>query len=182
MYCTECGNKFEEGGKFCRNCGSKISDHKSKNSEKNNTKEQSTKVKKKDFKSHWFLWWVIEDKELEYQIQNYNTLKITESARGISSLLLIFSGVVTLLFVLFDSSQEALILDVIILCVLAFFSYSGSKLAFLAAMIYWTFAKLVSLIDFSTLELIGNPVVQIIWWAIFMHAFYLAWEVESNIE
>lgn len=43
---------------------------------------------------HWLLWWWIEPKELQRQVQEYDSLNKIKTARGLSALLLILSGIV----------------------------------------------------------------------------------------
>ncbi|HEX6976846.1 MAG TPA: zinc-ribbon domain-containing protein [Patescibacteria group bacterium] len=121
----------------------------------------------------WLLWWQVGKDELNKQTREYETLKITQSAKGQSFLLNIFSATITLLFILVGSTDAWNLLDVFILLILGFFIFKGHRWAMVAAMVVWTLEKLISLID-------GNGgILAILWWAIYMHAYYVAYKVEN---
>lgn len=114
----------------------------------------------------------LNETELKHQIDNYNTLSITQSYRGISSLLILFAIVITaiLYFVKFVD-LSAIIAAVIIYLPLAYFVYRGKKWALIGAMLIWTLDK--------GFQLITAPnILVIIWWIAFMTYFYKAYKVE----
>lgn len=123
----------------------------------------------------WLLWWQVDKNELREQLEGYKTLKITKSAKGISLLFLLLSAVATTAFILFFNWDSWAYFDVFLFLLLGFFIYRGHKWAMVAAMIFWTFEKLFLLFD-NTLSF--NPALSLIWWAVYMHAFYLAFQVE----
>jgi hypothetical protein len=124
-----------------------------------------------------YCWWKIDEVEKLNQIANYNTLSIWKSARKSSALLLVFSGLITLGFFFAGSSTtdglEGLI-DVALFFILAPFVYQGRKPALMIAMLLWTIEKLASITNHS------SPVIQVIWWALYMKAFYMAYTVGRN--
>ncbi|MDO8503892.1 MAG: hypothetical protein Q7S60_04365 [bacterium] len=123
----------------------------------------------------WLLWWQVDKKELREQVEGYKTLKITKSAKGISLLFLLFSAIATTAFILFFNWDSWAYLDVFLFLLLGLFIYRGQKWAMVAAMIFWTFEKVFLLFD-STISF--NPILSFIWWAVYMRAFYLAFQVE----
>lgn len=131
----------------------------------------------------WLLWWNLDKNEIQAQADTYNSLKITQSARGISFLLLIFSAVVTVIFILFLNWDSSALFDAIAFLVLGYFIYKGHKWAMLGAMALWTYDKLFILFQqYETASATGgstpNPIITLIWWATYMHAFWLAFQVE----
>jgi hypothetical protein len=54
--------------------------------------------------------------------------------------------------------------------------YFGLRWAFILGMILWTFEKASMLLAGGS----AAPIVQIIWWAIYLNAFFLAFKVESR--
>lgn len=72
----------------------------------------------------WILWWKQDQDELKKQVENYNSLKIIKSYRGISTLLIIFSAFLTLGLSLtgwIDIPLDEAILTVIIYLTLTYF-------------------------------------------------------------
>ncbi len=143
--------------------------------ENTNTEVQTKEVPtKKSSGADWLLWWRIGDEELQRQVNGYTTLGVFKSARGMSLLFTILSFIITLLFVLYGAVNVFGMLDVIILVIFGIFIYFGHPWAAIAAMILWTIEKAITL--FAPL---GIGVTSIIWWAIYMHAFFLAYKVEK---
>lgn len=122
---------------------------------------------------NWFLWWQIDPGNLQNQVKNYNKLNLMQSARGISFVLLIFSAIVTFAVSYFIPQLASGWIDAVLFLVLGFFIYRGYKLAMIAAMILWTIEKGGSIVLNPS-----NFVLPLIWWAIYMHAFYLAYKTE----
>lgn len=143
-------------------------------------------TKKKNNNSlNWLLWWQIDKDELNQQVEEYETLKFTQSARGISLLLLLLSAAATLALVLFLNWNSLAILDVFIFLILGLFIYKGHRWAMVGAMILWTYEKIFIWIEqyqsaLAIGAIIPNPIIPLIWWTIYMHAFYLAFQVERK--
>ena len=140
-----------------------------------------TKKPKKSALSY-LAWWKIDPAEMEKQITQYNTLKIWQSARGISSLFCLLTIAVTVLLGGFAHlSTAAIIGDVIIWAPLAIFMYRGHRWAFVVGMALWTIEKAFAIFgSFDSPGAGGAPIVQILWWAAFMNAFFLGFKVESQ--
>jgi len=133
---------------------------------------------------NWLLWWRVSNEELQYQLQNYSTLKPWQSAKGIGALFLTLSMVINILFVLSGTASQLVLLDATLFGVLAYFIYyKSAKWAMIGAMILWTFEKFYALlfsIDPTIIKLSNNSnIIGLIWWLIYMHAFYLAYKVET---
>jgi len=131
----------------------------------------------------WLLWWQLDKDELQRQVKEYETLKIYQSARGISLLFLLFSAVATTGFILFLNLDSSNFLDIFLFLILGFFIYKGHRWAMIGAMLLWTFEKLYMFIEQSS-TIIGNPsftriFLPLLWWATYMHAFYFAFKVEG---
>lgn len=135
-------------------------------------------------KSHWLLWWKIEPEELAKQVDEYKFLEITQSARGISLLCLAFAALVTGLMAYFRLAglDEWAFADVGLALSLGVFIYRGHKWAMIGAMIYWTFQKLVNISSAIQSPHPNSGVVAVFWWAIYMHAFYLAFKTERTLD
>jgi len=136
-----------------------------------------TSPKKKKPPLWFFLWWETDPEDVERQITGYGTLRVWQSARGISLLLCLFTVVWTVAFAgLVSLSSGAVLTEVILWSALGLLMYTGQRWAFIAAMVLWTLEKgLVVAVVWGT-----PPVLfmQIFWWAIFMNAFMLGFKVE----
>lgn len=200
MLCPKCGVSNPENNNFCQSCGvslavsavpppqpvvppsptpvqtapqqSSAPPSVSPPVEQPITPTTSTPAKKGKNASHWFLWWQLDPDELHKQVEGYQSLKIHQSAKGQSLLLLIFSAAMNTALILFSILDSFVFLDVFLFLVLGFFIYQGHKWAMMGAMILWTLEKLLSLLEV-------NPIISLIWWAVYMHAFYLAFKVEN---
>lgn len=78
---------------------------------------------------HWLLWWKIDPEELTRQITEYNTLKVYQSARGISLLCTGLSAIITIGFTFFGWLDALTLIDGTVLLVLGAFIYFGRKWA-----------------------------------------------------
>lgn len=131
--------------------------------------------KKKNNPFSLFQWWKIEENELVNQIVNYDSLNWWTSARTISVTCLLFSSVLTTLFVFFKLADASALVDVGLMLLLCPFMYKGYKVSFVFGMFYWTLAK-ISGISTAPQFLITS----VIWWALYMRFFYLAFRVEKD--
>ena len=118
--------------------------------------------------------WAMTPEELRFQIDNYQTLKITESYRGIAALLLLASMTLTAVVSFFSGTADTTIWGVVAVLPVAYFTYKGHRWAIITLMILWTVDRLYSL-SLSP----SNGIWLIIWWAIFMPYFYKALKVEN---
>jgi len=145
---------------------------------------QEKKAMRKRNLLYWLLWWRIDQDELNKQVAEYESMSMTRSAKGQSFLLLNLSALVTTAWVVFAHLSVVYLSDVLIALVLGYFIYSGHRWATIAAMAYWSIAKLIAIWDisvgFSPLDNPGGRILQqLVWWCICMHAFYLAFRVEG---
>jgi hypothetical protein len=127
------------------------------------------------------LWWRVKPEILEEQVENYNTFKITESARGVSFLLFIFSSILTLAFSVMGAVSSTGSYEVVLFLIFGFFMYKGQRWAIVISMILWTIEKACWGYDVLT-QGSNNAVqffLQIAWWCVYMHAFYVALRVEN---
>ena len=130
-------------------------------------------------KSSWS--WKIDDVDLKNQVENYKTLKITESYRGISvliiSALLGFSLLLSFFGVYADPST--MIWGIVIYLPIIFFVYKGHRWAIVLLMALWTFEKGYQLYEIGQGGS-GNGVMPIIWWLIIVPYFWKALKVENE--
>ena len=134
-----------------------------------------TKKSKKSAFSFIF-WWRTDPAEVEKQVAGYATLKVWQSARGISALLCVFSAAVTMLLGnLIHLSTGEIYAEVAIWSTAGILMYFGLRWAFILGMILWTIEKATMLFSGGAV-----PIVQIIWWTIYLNAFFLAFKVESR--
>lgn len=128
-------------------------------------------------KSSWS--WKIEEEDLKNQVENYETLKITESYRGIS--VLIISALLGLSLILSFAGMYAdpttIFLGLIIYLPIIFFVYKGHRWAIIALILLWTFEKVYSLYEVGQS---GSGIMPIIWWLIIMPYFWKALKVENE--
>ena len=86
--------------------------------------------------------WKISEEELKNQVDSYRTLKITQSYRGISALLLVASMMLTGLLAKFGViAYEDFYINLFVYLPIAFFVYKGHRWAIIAIMILWTYEK-----------------------------------------
>lgn len=140
---------------------------------------ESSKARKKENLLHWLLWWRIDQDELNKQVAEYESMRITRSAKGQSFLFLILSACVTTAFIVSGDLKAVDFSDVLIALVLGYFIYRGHRWATMAAMIFWSIEKWAAIWNRLVVASSGNFVVQLVWWCICMHAFYLAFRVEG---
>lgn len=127
---------------------------------------------------NWFLWWRVSPGELQKQVDGYQTLGMFKAARKVSAALLLLSALLTTLLVIFAGFDTFAYFDVAISLILAVLVYRGQTWALMITMIFWTFEKIYGLLFIIPAEG-GQGVTQLIWWAVYMHAFWLAYQVEK---
>jgi hypothetical protein len=127
----------------------------------------------------WLLWWQISPSELERQVSDYDSLKIIQSARGISFLGSIFFFTVVMLSLIMTFSPEKALweywgfLDSLILLALGFCIYRGHRWAIVVAIIYWTIGKFAVVFQYPE-----KAILILAWWCLYMHALYAALRVD----
>lgn len=177
MFCKYCGKEIPDNSKFCISCGKSISGedfqqqlNDSKVISQPLVNNNSDKTKNNAILS--FLGWQISEIDLRRQVTEYNTLKITQSSRGISSLLILFSSVITVIMAITETIDYSAIYGLIIYLPLAYCIYSGYKWAMITMIVFWTLEKGYDLFS-------GGGIMALVWWAIFIGAFYKAYKVEE---
>jgi len=124
------------------------------------------------------------EEQLKYQIKNYNTVGFLNTPRKVAVAVMIFLAILSSIFLMPGLSPLG-ILDTILILILAFFVYRGSKQAIMITMIYWALARSLQFFDiFSSAESFNavNALVFIIFWAIIMAVFWKAYQVEKERE
>jgi len=110
--------------------------------------------------------------ELRNQVDNYYTLPITKTYRGVSTLLILAALTITaFLYLVHVVDLPSLVGGVLIYLPLAYFIYKGKRWAIIGAMAMWTIDKGYQLTTFP------NPLI-ILWWLAFLSYFYKAYKVE----
>jgi hypothetical protein len=139
------------------------------------TIDTSMTAASKNVRYHWFLWWKIEPEELRRQVREYDSLGVFKSARGVSALLLVLSGAVTIIFACVGWTGPWSLVDATLFLGLGAFIYRGHRWAIICAMMFWTLEKVY--------QLYAKPqyaIMAILWWTIYMQAFYIAYRVEKE--
>ena len=132
-------------------------------------------------KWHWLAWWEVDDREIDPQVEGYRTLGWLKAARKLSALMLIGSAVVTVLLFGDVHALMTTLPDAIVMLILAMFIFAGKKWAMIAAMLLWTLDKGFGIYDIFIQGKFNTGFIgQIIWWCVYMHAFYLAFKVEQR--
>lgn len=143
-----------------------------KKKDKSQKKEKNKKEKKKS--THSVFSWKMTEEELRKQVDNYKTLKITQSYKGISVLILLSFLVLTVMLGLFGIvSLGDTLYGLIIYLPIAFFVYRGHRWAIILLMILWTIEKGYQLF------LVGS-IIPLLWWVIIIPYFYKALKVENE--
>lgn len=173
MFCSKCGKENPNGAVYCSACGARINAVQEQRSVVKESVEGSSKKKSSLWK--WLLWWEVDNEELRRQVENYNDLKVTSSYRGIAALLLGFSTLLTFVFILSGLVGSDAFIDIIVLVVLSFLVYAGYGWAMVGAMVYWTFSKIVGVVESPSTVL-----MHLVWWTAYMSAFFRAWKVEKE--
>ncbi|MCK4524852.1 MAG: zinc ribbon domain-containing protein [Candidatus Andersenbacteria bacterium] len=127
----------------------------------------------KKSKSSWF--WKIDKEDLKNQVENYDKLKITQSYRGVSVLIVVVLLGLSLLLGFFGvyANIEETLYGLIIYVPILIFVYRGHRWAIIALMILWTFEKWYQLIE------VGS-IMPLIWWIIIIPYFYKALKIENE--
>lgn len=136
--------------------------------EKDNKKEQSTS---------WS--WKMSPEELKEQVEGYNTLKITQSYRGVSVLIVSALWLLGLVIAFFGeySSVSDMFLSLFIYVPILFFVYKGHRWAIVSLLVLYTIEKIYTL--YLSAEMGGFVLGSIIWWLIITPYIYKALLVEN---
>jgi hypothetical protein len=134
------------------------------------------------------MWSRVDPNELARQVSEYHALKIYQAARGLSVLFLAFSATIEGMLLSLGVLETSAVLDIMAFFVLATFIAFGHRWAMVCAMVLWTAEKGVQIYQLLAQAAIAVPsfrnsaiaVSVLIWWAIYMHAFWLAYRVEQR--
>lgn len=123
---------------------------------------------------NWLLWWRIAPEAMRVQLDRYRDLGIHESARGISFLCLIFAALLAMAWSQWGGAGPEGLRDALILIFLGVAIYFGHRWASLAAMLFWSLES--ALVAFTQV----GSIVSLLWWCVYMHAFWWAFRVEGR--
>jgi hypothetical protein len=117
--------------------------------------------------------WAVSPEDFKNQLDNYQTLPVTQSYRGVSALMILFSGVLTSVLGGFGLGPSSAVYSLLLYGPLGWFVYKGHRWAIVLMMLLWTFEKGVQVAS-------GAPaaIIAIVWWSIYMNAFFNAFRVE----
>jgi hypothetical protein len=152
--------------------------------------EATVQAKKKRSSWAWLLWWRIDPSDLDEQVTHYKSLSFYKSARGQSAICLLLSVVLTVVLEAMSKSvNQSAFVDAAVFLILALFVFLGHRWALMTAMVAWTLEKgfyIFAAIGAAQTAATQNSglgtgiVIQLFWWCIYMHVFYLAFRVERE--
>lgn len=125
--------------------------------------------------------WKLDEFDLKKQVDGYQTLKISESYRGISVLIvLVLLGLSFVLsFFGLYSNPTTVFYGIMVYLPVLFFVYKGHRWAIIALMIMWTYEKGYEI--YQVVQNGGSGVIMpIIWYLIFMPYFWKALQIENE--
>jgi hypothetical protein len=130
----------------------------------------------------WLLWWQVGEDELNKHAAEYQTMPFWKSARAGAIVCLAISIVITTTAVYFDAGgfSPSAFVDAALMGALALFIGFGQRWALIGAMVYWTLAKIYTGVMAIQSGISVGAVTSVIWWALYMHAFYFAFRVEQR--
>lgn len=141
---------------------------------------KSENAPKKQGGMNWILWWRIDPAELELQITQYHELPINKSIRGVSFLFTILGAALTAAAVELVTHNRLEYAGVAVMLGLGFLMWRGQRWAMIAGLVAYTAAKIYQVVSLVESGHGGGGIVGLLlWWAIFMHAFYFALRVEQ---
>jgi hypothetical protein len=144
---------------------------------RNNIKKSSSSI------WSWLIWWKISDDDLRTQTDNYHSLNLVKSYRGISVLLLCFSIIATIVIAIIDNKTTFdifKIISIVISLILGIFIYRGQKIAIMIAIFWWTIEKLFQMyIIIETVPSSQSIAAPLVYWYVYIGAFYRALKVEQ---
>jgi hypothetical protein len=125
---------------------------------------------------HWIWWWQTDPAEIQKQVAEYGQGWVR--ARHVAAYCLTFSVALTAAFIYTGLMSPDGWPDAIVAAALAVFVFLGHRWAMVGAMLWWTFEKGFGIVNHPPQ---GSSVIpQLIWWAAFMHAFWVAFQVEQE--
>jgi uncharacterized membrane protein YvlD (DUF360 family) len=130
-------------------------------------------------KNFWSL--KLDDADLKNQIENYQSLKITQTYRGKSVLIILALLVFSLILSMFGiyADPVTMIIGIMIYLPILFFVYKGHRWAIILLMVMYTYEKGFNIYEISKSGN-GSGISSIIWWLIVMPYFWKALYVENK--
>ena len=120
--------------------------------------------------------WKLSPEDLKIQIDNYNTLKIYNSSRGIATLILIFIMTLSLVMGMLSLIPIGdVVLSLLVYIPITIFIYLGHRWAIICGMILWTLEKIFQISNGS-----GYFISTLIWWVVLMGPLWGAYQVEQT--
>lgn len=145
--------------------------------------DKKPEIKKDNFFNQ-FAWWKFsqeEEKEMNNQVINHDTLGITKSIRGKAALATLFFVGLSIVLVLinFVSTSLLAVYEGSSYLFLIFFIFKGKRWAIIATMILWTIDKIYGLY-LSAANNVGVPayLIALIVWSYLMKLLYFSYKVE----
>ena len=137
---------------------------------------------------HWLLWWRVGNAEIARGVASYKFQNPLKTSRGVAALCLILSAAMNFAAIYFNLMDFSGFYDAGIGLLLAIFIYIRHRWALVGAMIYWSLEKAIAALGViaalvtNTGEIISAPalVSHFVWWAVYMHIFYIALKVDQK--
>ena len=140
------------------------------------------KEKKDNFKLSAFSW-KLSDEQLKYEVENYDDLSFWKTTRGAAVALLLLSALITIVSVGLGWFPALVLFDVLLILILSFFIYRGSRAAIVLAMIYWTFTQAIKVFDLFLLEeveLATDLLLILFWWILIIKPLWNSYKIEKE--
>jgi hypothetical protein len=116
--------------------------------------------------------------ELKHEVENYATIKFSQSARG---QVIFFFCFILLLSIVLSFFGLAILSDILLSLVvyipILYFVFRGHRWAIISLMALWSFEKFVT--ANTAIQTGGNVISSVIWWTIGISFLYRALEVEN---
>jgi hypothetical protein len=127
-------------------------------------------------RSHWILWWQTDPAEIQKQVAEYAQGWVR--ARHVAAYCLTLSVTLTTAAIYAQIMSPDSWLDVVVMATLAGFIFFGHRWAMIGGMLWWTFEKGFGIVNDPPHG--ASVIPQLIWWAVYMHAFWVAFQVEQE--
>ena len=130
--------------------------------------------------AHTFAWWKVDKEEIKKEAEQYNTIHVSGSSRGVAIALIALSTLITTGYVLWSGPSSYAFIEIGVFLFLGIFIYRGHRWAIILAMILWTLGKGRAFAEAITAQPVGiGAISSIFWWALYMRVFYKAYLVEK---
>jgi len=125
--------------------------------------------------------WKLDEANLKNQLDNYNTLGITQSYRGISVLIVAALLGISLILSFFGlfADPTTMFWEILIYLPILYFVYNGHRWAIILLMVLYSFERGAQVYEISQSG--SNSIaLPIIWWCIVMPYFWKALRIENE--